>query len=1218
MSFKVKIYFFYSVLFAFVFKGFAGDIKKTEQLKKPSVTQSAIKFAENKNQWEANVLYRAQLDGGVLFLEKNCFTYNFYDKETLRNNHIGNNKSASPTKINPIRSHAFRMSFLNSETKVKVSAKQISPDYCNFYIGKDQSKWAGDVKNYREVNYQTIFDGIDLQILGLQNNMKYNFIVAPQANTNDIQLFYQGLDSIQLENGELKLKTSINEMLEQRPYAYQWIRGKQVEVPCEFVLQNNIVSFRFPKGYNKKAELIIDPILVFAVSSGSTSDNFGMTATYDSQGNLYSGGTCFDQGYPTTLGVYDDTFNGTAAPQLTDVVITKYNATGTALIYSTYLGGAISTEIVSSLIVNAQNELMLFGATGSDDFPITTGAYDNTFAGGPFVIFASNGTQYNNGTDLYLAKFNDLGTSLLASTYVGGTKNDGVNNSIGTLVYNYGDYYRGEIQTDPLGNFYIASCTYSTDFPTTGGSAQPNFGGGNMDGLVFRMNPSLTTLAWSTFIGGNADDGCYALSLDKSLNVYTTGGTASGNFPTTSGALSTTYGGGRTDGFITKIKNDGSTILKSTFVGTSFYDESFLIQLDNDANVFILGQSEGTMPVSTGVYSNANSKQFIWKVDNNLSTQLVTTIFGNGNGTVNISPSAFLIDTCGNIYASGWGGNVISGNATLNMPVTSDAFQSSTDGFNFYLIVLSQNATSLLYATYFGGATSQEHVDGGTSRFDKRGIVYQAVCSGCGGNDDFPVTAGAWPNLGADVNQSTNCNMGDFKFDFQLSPVNAVAIASPSDTICVGSSVDFSNTSINAVNYLWDFGDGSPLSADVAPSHQYLSSGDFDVQLVAIDSFGCIFADTIFLKVSVLPKPLVNFGNDTLYCQAFNRVLSAGINGSIYNWSTGETTSTISVNTPGTYWATNSNGVCMDSDTIDIKEYIPPTLGLDTTLCQGQNITLDADSSATYLWSTGETTRTINVSAAGLYWVSSVMDGCQKSDSVDVSMVPYPVVDLPSDAAICPGNSITLDAGAPAAAYTWSTGATTQIITLDSAGVYIVTASNASCKTLDSTMVIEVSAVVLDENITLCNAENYTLDAGIPGAIYLWSTGDTTKVINVLTEGIYWVEVNVNGCVITDTVKVEGSLGAGILWFPNSFTPNNNGLNDIFIGQGADITYIHMLIFNRWGELIFETEKLDEGWNGKRKGVLSELGVYVWKVEYKSKCTAEVMNEKIGSVTLVR
>ena len=1340
-------------LFAFIKVGFSIGIKHP-------VPQSAIKFTENKSQWDKKVLFQAQLDGGVLFLEKNCFTYNFYDKETLRKEHVKKQRSSTSAKMSGIRSHAFRMTFVNSLKEPLTSAKQITHDYCNFFIGKDQSKWAGNVKNYKEVNYKDLYDGIDLQILGLQNSLKYNFIVAPLASANEIKLQYEGLEKISVEKKSLRIKTSLNELIEEKPYAYQFIDGKKVEVPCEFELDGTTVSFRFPKGYDKNVELVIDPILVFACSSGSTADNFGMTATYDDAGNLYGGGTCFDQGYPVTLGAYDETYNGIVQYARTDVVITKYDSSGIFLQYATYIGGAVGTEIVSSLIVNSQNELMLFGATGSSDFPVTPNAYDTSFSGGAYLMFSSNGTEYPNGTDLYVAKFNNTGTTLLASSFIGGSDNDGANNS-STLVYNYGDYYRGEIQVDNAGNCYIASCTYSSDFPTTAGCPQPIAGGG-MDGVVFKMDPSLSSLLWSTYVGGSADDGCYALTLDNLSNIYTTGGTSSINFPVTAGAISTVYHGGITDGFVTKIKNDGTAFLKSTFIGTASYDQSFLIQLDNNYDVYIIGQSEGVMPIIGSVYSNPNSKQFIWKMDNNLSSQLITTVFGNGSGQVNISPSSFLVDNCGNIYVCGWGGNILNGTPTSNMPLTSNALQPTTDGFNFYLFVLTPNAASLLYGTYFGGPLSREHVDGGTSRFDKKGIVYQAVCAGCPGNDDFPVTPGSWPHAIIDatdptnVNQSWNCNMGVFKFDFQAAGVNANAVISPNDTICLGETINFSNASANAYNYIWNFGDGSSNSTVTSPSHTYSAPGTFIVTLIAIDSSGCLFSDTSHLAITVAPLPNINIGNDTVLCQTPNLVLNAGTSGTIYNWSTGATTQTITADTVGNFWVEISNGNCKASDTINIQQlnlfsplgndttlcagqlvtlnafvsgatylwstgvttpsitvssagqywvkislatchtfdtvainYIPypivnlpsssiicqndsvlldagapatsylwstgdttqsifastggvfyvtafnaqcsvsdtatviqriiPKLGSDTTLCAGQNVTLNVFvSGATYLWSTGATSSSINVLSSGQYIVTTTLGACQSKDTMDVNFVSYPIVNLPPSIILCPNNSAVLDAGAPAISYLWSTGDTAQSITVSTGGVYTVVVANAQCKTNDTALVKLILPIAWEKSSTLCDLEKYTLNAGEAGASYIWSTGAITQTIDVTEPGTYWVVMNKDNCILSDTILLDGGLGAGIIWFPNSFTPNANGLNDNFTGKGIDITYFHLTIFNRWGELIFESEKENNGWNGTFKGNPVEQDVYVWKLSYKTKCTQDKLKTKIGHVTVVR
>lgn len=1108
-------YFISCFLFAICINSFSAGIKYP----KP---QNSIRFTENRSQWETRVLYRAQLDGGVMFLEKNCFTYNFYDKETLRKNHVRKGKSSAKK----IGSHAFRMTFINSNPHPELISKKATHDYSNFFIGNDETKWASNVKNYKEIIYKGIYDGIDAQILGQENSLKYNFFVAAHADPNNIQLFYEGVDKISIEKKGLKIKTSISEIIEEKPFAYQIINGKQIEVPCEFVLKNNIVHFNFPYGYDKNAELVIDPILVFACSSGSVADNFGMTATYDDDGNLYGGGTVYGVGYPVTLGAYDPTWNGTAAylSGRTDVVITKYDSSGTFLQYSTYLGGSTSTEVVSSLIVNSLNELILFGATGSTDFPITAGAYDASFNGGFYLTFPYNGTEYLDGTDLYVAKFNAAGTTLLASSYIGGSENDGANNS-SILAYNYGDYYRGEVQVDSSGNIYVGSCTYSADFPTTVGCMQPAAGGG-MDGVVFKMNPDLTAMAWSTYVGGSADDGCYALTLDNLRNVYTTGGTASLDFPVTAGALSVVYNGGVTDGYVMKIKNDGSAALRSTYIGTGFYDQAFLIQLDNNYDVFIIGQTLGTMPVSAGVYSNPNSKQFIWKMDGDLSTQLVTTVFGNGSGQINISPSAFLVDICGNIYVCGWGGNIITGLATTGMPVTPGGYQTTTDGFNFYLFVLTENAASFLYGTYFGGASSQEHVDGGTSRFDKKGIVYHAVCAGCGGNDDFPVTPGSWPNTGADVNHNTqnfNCNMGVFKFDFQAAGVNAEAIISPNDTLCFGDTVFFDNSSSNALNYIWYFGDGSTVEETYSPTHYYNAPGTYNITLIAIDSTGCIFSDTSDLTITIIPPPNVYLGPDLIVCDTAGILLDAGTAGNIYSWSTGASGQTIIADTSGQYSVTVSNGYCTSWDTMNIQQIIlEPDIGNDTTLCDGQTVTLNAFiSGATYSWSTGESTPSINIASSGEYWVVVSSSFCSASDTVNVNYIPYPVLSLPADVDICPDDSFLLNGGSPATSWLWSTGDTTQIIYIDSVGTYFVTATNGQCIASGTTNAQQVIFPLLGNDTALCDGQALLLDVFLPGATYLWSTGENTSSITVFSAGEYWVKITYNLCESYDTVNVN-------------------------------------------------------------------------------------------------
>jgi gliding motility-associated-like protein len=1172
-------------------KLFADGIKSPKN-------ESLIKFTENKKQWNSKILYRAQLDGGVMFLEKNCFTYSFYNKEQLRKNHAISYKTRGNNIDKPIASHAFRMTFLGANINPETSANKNTHDYSNYFIGKDETKWAGNVRNFREVNYANIYNQISLQIEGLQNSVKYNFIVAKGGNTNDIKLLYEGVDNITLEKGALKIKTSLNEITEQKPFAYQWIGSKQVNVPCEFVLQNNTVLFHFPNSYNKGYELIIDPVLVFACSSGSTSDNFGMTATYDAAGNLYSGGTCFNQGYPTTLGAYDVTYNGIVQSGRTDVVITKYDASGTFLQYSTYLGGATGTEIVTSLVVDASNNLYLYGATGSTDFPVTTGAYDLTFNGGEYMSFAANGTKFSGGTDIYVSKFNPTGTQLLASTYIGGSKNDGVNNNndtvfipnwgvweypLDSLQFNYGDQYRGEITVDNQGNVYIASSTRSSDFPTV--NAFDNTLGGKQDAVVFKMDSNLSQLLWCSYLGGINNDAGYSLALDDSLNVYVTGGTRSFNFPTTAGALNLNYNGGKADGYIALIKNDGTQLLHATYLGTTSYDQCYFVQIDKNNNVYVVGQTQGAMPITAGVFNIASSGQFITKLNPTLSTILFSTVFGNGSGQPNISPAAFLVDVCENIYVSGWGGNIVTGQSTFGMPITSNAIQPNTDGFNFYLFVLSTNATNLLYATYFGGPISQEHVDGGTSRFDKKGIIYQSVCAGCGGNDDFPVTPGAWPNTGSNVNHSTNCNNGTFKFDFQV-PLAQANFTLSSTSGCAPLTVNFTNQSTPGGTFLWNFGNNDTTSTVVNPVRVFPTPGTYTVQLLVVNPASCNVLDTAVNIINVYPSITSDFDFTNVPCtNQFSFFDSSYIAPSAWLWSFGDNTSSALQNpshiytTSGNYnvqlIVSNSSG-CKDTTVFQIDNSTSFSVSPTTSICEGSNAQLNATGGLAYQW----------VPSTGL-------------------------------------NNATI--ANPIASPTNTTTYTVQISGVNNFGDTCTVSLNTTINVFSpSTFPLSIAAdadtIFQGESTILHAITDTTLTISWSPAQTLSNTNSFNPIASPQSTTTYTLTlVDTSGCAksVTYTIYVVSKLCNGeTVFVPNTFTPNDDGRNDVLYVRSNTITNLYFAVYNRWGELLFETTDVRKGWDGNFGGKPCDPAVFAWYL--KGDCANGEKIKLKGNVTIVR
>lgn len=905
-------------------------------------SQQRYAFIENKGQWEGEFLFKTDLNTGAMFIEEKGITYHFTDWRELRSLH----DNPSVSNPNPtLYGHVIKTSFINSNHNPEVKTSKPQSYYHNYFRGDNQHKWVSKLYPVGEVELINVWDGVNVKYYQKGGQLKYDFIIEPNGNPNIIQLEYTGATEMSIKDEQLIIKTSVLDLIEDEPYAYQMINGKQKKIDCEFVLINNQVSFKLGN-YDKSKLLVIDPTLIFASYSGSTADNFGMTATYDKNRNLYAGGMAYGPGYPTTAGAYMTTSIVAGASGITDVVISKYNASGSALIYSTYIGGGSAsdgTETVHSMIVDSLNQLCIFGVTSSSNFPTTTGCYDSTFNGGTPFSVTFNGTTFTTGTDIYVTKFNPSGTALIGSTFVGGSSNDGINYRPGvayssvadydSLTSNYGDQFRGEIVIDPSNNVYVASSTSSIDFPTI--SAFQSTFGGRQDAVIFKLNNNLSSLIYSSYIGGINQDAGYGVSLDPFNSAYVTGGTVSPDFPSTIGVYDNTFNGGKADAYLCKVNPTGNILLHSTFLGTNNYDQSFFVDTDPESNVYIFGQtkSPAAFPEINVSYSNPTSGQFITKFDTTLTNIIFSGKFGTNSGTTDISPTAFMVDVCGNMYVSGWGGNILGSTGVTGMPLTANALQSSTDGFNFYIGVIRNDFTSLYYGSYFGGGTSQEHVDGGTSRFSKEGIIYQSVCAGCGSNDDFPTTPGAWSN----TNNSSNCNNGVFKIQVERPDVGANI--TPPLAACNNFNMTFNGNTNNSLSYNWNFGDGG-TSTLMVPSHTYSSAGQYTVTLIVIDTIfvSCIAKDTVSINVEV-------FDSDTNYVLSTDSIcagesISIGIpaqSGHTYNWlppnstlspiNTSTTTATPTIST--TYFLIDNDSVCNDTIQKPIIVLPSPNAALD-------------------------------------------------------------------------------------------------------------------------------------------------------------------------------------------------------------------------------------------------------------------------------------------------
>ena len=1091
-----------------------------------------ISMTPNQGQWDERIDFSVPIQSGKLYIENDGLTFWLYEHADP---HEG--------KINPSQTayQGIFQKFVNCHTTQPKTRGKASEHYSNFLIGSDSSKWKHHVYDYQEVVYEELYTGIDLFYSSTKDQLSYCFKVYPNGQAAQIKLKIEGANAVYIDpNGNLVMDHRFGQITQSKLIAWAFVDGKRQDVAIRFEKSEGIVGLHFPDKLPKFDSLFIDPNLTFSTFTGSSADNWGFTATPDVAGNLYGAGIVFGYGYPTTAGAYDLTYNnGEGIPF--DVGITKFNATGTNLLYSTYLGGA-GNETPHSIICGTNGELYIYGVTSSPNFPISPGAYDATFNGGPAEM--ENSLSFS-GSDIYVAKISTNGATLLASTYLGGSGTDGLN--INTLHYNYGDQFRGEIILDANNNIYIASTTASSNFPVTSATTL----NGSQDAVICKFSNNLNTLLWSTYFGGSGQDSGNSIEISPAGFVYATGGTTSSSLPGIFSGNDLSFNGGISDGYLIKLNPANGSLSEGTFMGMGEYDQSYFVRCDPSNQVYVYGQTESNWGITPGCTGTPNSGQFLRKYDPNLQTIQWTTTIGAGSGHVEISPTAFLISDCYEIYIAGWGGT-LNANSSVSQalnsssngfPISPNAFQNNTNGSNFYLAVYSPDAQQLKYGTYMGGLTSSSnHVDGGTSRFDKSGRIYHAVCGACGGNDfGFTSTPGSW----SPQNPSPNCNMAVFKFD--LSTLDAI-FAQPSPLICIPQPVVFTNTSVNGNSYYWDFGDNTNSTA-FQPNHYYTSPGIYTVTLIVSDSANCYIPDTAVIQVNIgdfeggvtiPPNPI---------CSGSPYQLDA-FGGSTYTWSPANLldnsnianpTATIYTNTVFTVIVSDSCG----SDTLQVPLNVVSlnlTLSPDTSICIGESAALNAIGNGTIQWTpstflniaTGPNVISTPDTSTNYIAVLTSPEGCTIQDTVSVNVYfTPPSSNLQDTLIICLGNSATLSVSG-ANTYLWSPNVSISttvgpIVTLSPTQnmYYYCTFTNACGSIVDSVYInLLVANITAGNDTVICPNQIANLWAN--GALYYqWSpsqfvvnqTGNQVWVSPTNSTLFQVIGTDVNGC--KDTAFVE-------------------------------------------------------------------------------------------------
>lgn len=1210
-----------------------------------------LELVENKGQWDPSVKFKGELLNGAFFLGPNGYRVlqqNSFDLDKIHNRVHGHHDENSGIKITTngtdtktteaknvsmpvsddeiiLHSHAYQVTFDQSSLNPEIIPEKQQIGYNNYIYGTSFGKQqGGQCKIYGGVLYKNMYPGVDVRYYSNRGNLKYDIIVQPNADISKLALKYEGTDGLEIKNNELIIKTSVGTLTEKFPYSYQLVDGIRTQVGCKFKLYGNVVKYQLDK-YDHSKTLIIDPTLVFCSFTGSSADNWGYTATYGPDGSMFGGGIVFGAGYPISTGSFQTTFGGgstsTGEGAGYDIGIIKLSPDGSKRTYATYIGGS-GNEAPHSMVVDAQGNLIVAGRTTSGDFPTKTANFGPTTGKGDW--------------DIIVFKLSADGSNLIGSIKVGGTGDDGVNiknkysNLYGvngpsaiSLQQNYGDDSRSEVIIN--GNsIYLSSCSQSTDLTFTGfpNSAQPTKATGlingrqNQDGLLLQFDINLTALTYGSFIGGSLDDAAYVISSSPTTgNVFVGGGTSSNDMPGDhSNTVGTTFTTSSTiNGFVNEYSPSG-VLIKAAYIGTtSGNTQVYGLKFDRFGFPYIMGTTSGNFSLINSAFGQNGGKQFIGKLAKDLSTYVYFTAFGNGGSLPNISPVAFLVDRCENVYLSGWGGDIFGASnqqpfpnsGVAGLPITPDAIQSTTDNRDMYFFVLKKDAVSQLYGSYFGqNGGFTDHVDGGTSRFDDAGIIYQAICANCGGKAIFPTTPGVW----GPVNKGTDCNEAMVKIAFNFSGVHSgvkASIAYDGDTTgCVPLTINFRDTIALAQSYIWDFGDGSAGATTLTPniSHTYNKLGVFLVQLIATDTSKCFPYDTTYTHVRIradsshLMATATKLPPCTSTSYLFNNTsipYAKKFGNKSFLWIWGDNSpNVVAPKTPalshtfpgiGTYnvkLVLTDTNFCNSPDTFFLPVRIAPnvkaSVSTSSSGCAPYNAVFNNTSlgGTSFFWDFGDgNTSTANAptelySTPGIYTVKLIATDANSCNFIDSTTFTITV------------------SGKPTSSFSYSPNPPQQNV--------ITTFTNLSIA-----------------------ATHYK---------WLYGDGDTlltfrldTTVRHIYNETKQYqpclVAINNFNCPDTSCQSLN-AIVVPIVDVPNAFTPNNDGVNDKAIVVGIGITKMVFRIYNRLGQMVFETNDYKQGWDGIYKGKPQPMDAYGYTLDAQFFDGKSI--KKSGSITLLR
>lgn len=779
-----------------------------------------LSFEANHGQADSDVQYLARGAGfGIYFTGREAVlalhkpadaAVSLHRRLEVRGVGLTTTGSASPQEARNIApatvaTDVIRMQLVSANSHTRPMGLEPLPGTSNYILGNDPSKWHTAIPNYSKVKYSNVYDGVDLVYYGNQGQLEYDFIVAPEADPGAIRIRFAGASNLSLDgDGNLGIHAKDGSVSFRKPVVYQEIEGARRSVAGSFKLvSRDTVSFKVG-AYHHGRPLIIDPVLAYSTFFGGTNAEYTVAVTADAAGNAYVCGLTISTDFPLTAGAFQSVNYAESQNAVSTAFVSKFDASGTALLYSTYLGGnAIADaqheqgDYAHAIAVDSGGNAYVTGWTYSSDFPITSGAFQTTDQAANIALATG-----------FVTKLNPRGTGLVYSTYLGGDVLDEPNS----------------IAIDATGDAYISGITFSGNFPVTSGAFQTinNSAGTNgFNAFVTKLNPTGSALVYSTYLGGANSGGTTIgsiywtnpIAIDKSGDAYVAGFTASGDYPVSSTAFQKVS---HASGFavtVSKLNPTGSALLYSTYLGGSTTSISEGLAVDSSGNAYVAGYtSDQDFPVTAGAFQTTN------KADTN--TSISSDAVNNGFITkLNATGSALLYSTYLGGTTGPWGGDhiyalaldsanhayVTGGAMSADFPVTANAYQPTNRGAthccdyltytsNGFLTEMNAAGNGLVYSTYLGGSGTQNPNGpggyGDEAYYLALGPNSNVYVVGYTYSPNFPVTANAF-----ETKYHTNQNTG-FVADFDLGAASTsedtyTTLTASANPVVPGTSVTF-------------------------------------------------------------------------------------------------------------------------------------------------------------------------------------------------------------------------------------------------------------------------------------------------------------------------------------------------------------------------------------------------------------------------------------------